>query len=104
MKACGFCEIIASMLESSIVFQDDQCMAFMDIQPVNPGHLVVIPNEHAPFLADLDEDTGAHIFRIAQRFSAALRKCGLKCEGVNLLLAKQRCSRFSPFICMSLCR
>jgi histidine triad (HIT) family protein len=87
MSACGFCEIIAGRARSSIVFQDDRCAAFMDIQPVNPGHLVVIPNEHAPFLADLDEDTGAHIFRIAQRLSAALRKSGLKCEGVNLFLA-----------------
>lgn len=59
----------------------------MLLKPVNPGHLVIVPNEHTPFLADLDEDTGAHIFQIAQRLSAALGKSGLKCEGVNLFLA-----------------
>jgi histidine triad (HIT) family protein len=87
MSACWVCEIIAGRGLASIVFQDDRCTAFMDIQPVNPGHLVVVPNAHAPFLADLDEDTGAYIFRIAQRLATALRKSGLKCEGVNLFLA-----------------
>ncbi|MDZ7292404.1 MAG: HIT domain-containing protein [candidate division KSB1 bacterium] len=81
MRTCGFCEIIAGRAESSIVFQDDRCTAFMDIQPVNPGHLVVVPNTHAPFLADLDENTGARIFQIAQRLAAALRESGLQCEG-----------------------
>lgn len=87
MTTCGFCEIAAGRGLASIVFRDDRCTAFMDIQPVNPGHLLVVPNQHAAFLADLDEDTGAHIFRIAQRLAAALRKSGLKCEGVNLFLA-----------------
>lgn len=87
MNSCVFCDIIAGQAVSSMVFQDNLCSAFMVLKPVNPGHLVVVPNEHAPFLADLDEDTGAHLFRIAQRLSAALRKSGLKCEGVNLFLA-----------------
>lgn len=87
MHACWVCEVIAGRGLSSKVFQNDRCMAFMDIQPVNPEHLLVVPNAHAPFLADLDEDTGAHIFRIAQRLAAALRQSGLKCEGVNLFLA-----------------
>src|SRR5256886_11448014 len=59
----------------------------MDIQPVNPGHVLVVPNAHAPYLADLDEETGAHLFKVAQRISNALRKTDVKCEGVNLFLA-----------------
>jgi histidine triad (HIT) family protein len=61
--------------------------AFLDIRPVNPGHLLVIPNQHAPNLAELDADTGAHLFKVAQRLAAALRKSDLRCEGVNLFLA-----------------
>jgi diadenosine tetraphosphate (Ap4A) HIT family hydrolase len=49
--------------------------------------MLVIPNAHASNLADMDEDSGAHIFKIAQRMAGALRKSGLKCEGVNLFLA-----------------
>jgi diadenosine tetraphosphate (Ap4A) HIT family hydrolase len=59
----------------------------MDIQPVNPGHLLVIPNRHARNLADLDEETGALMFRVAQRLAGALRQSGVRCEGVNLFLA-----------------
>jgi histidine triad (HIT) family protein len=84
---CVFCKILTGELPASVVCQDDICTAFMDIQPVNPGHVLVVPNRHAPFLADLDEDTGAHMFRVAQRLAGALRGSGIRCEGINLFLA-----------------
>lgn len=56
---CVFCKLLSGELEVSLVHQDDACSAFMDIQPVNPGHTLVIPNRHAPYLADLDADDGA---------------------------------------------
>ena len=87
MSDCIFCEILSDDLPSSIVYRDDICTAFMDIQPVNAGHVLVVPNRHAPFLADLDEDTGARMFRIAHRVALALRNSGVECEGVNLFLA-----------------
>ena len=59
----------------------------MDIQPVNPGHTLVVPNRHASNLSELDEEEGAQMFRVAQRLAAALRKSGVKCEGVNYFLA-----------------
>ena len=56
-------------------------------QPVNPGHVLVIPNQHAANLADLDPDCGAHLFRVAQQIAQALRTSGIPCEGINLFLA-----------------
>jgi histidine triad (HIT) family protein len=84
---CVFCKLLSGELEVSLVHQDDLCSAFMDIQPVNPGHLLVVPNRHAAYLADLKEDEGAQMFRVAQRLAAALRKSGVQCEGVNFFLA-----------------
>jgi histidine triad (HIT) family protein len=84
---CVFCNILAGKLPSSRVYQDEICTAFLDIQPVNPGHLLIVPNQHAACLAELNEDTGAHMFRIAQRLAAALRRSAVKCEGVNFFLA-----------------
>lgn len=84
---CIFCQILTGELESSLVHRDALCSAFLDIQPVNPGHLLVVPNRHASGLADLKEDEGAQIFRVAHRLSAALRESGVKCEGVNFFLA-----------------
>jgi histidine triad (HIT) family protein len=59
----------------------------MDIQPVNPGHLLVVPVAHAACLADLDPEAGADLFRLGHRLATALRRADLRCEGVNLLLA-----------------
>ena len=84
---CVICKLLSGELEVSMVHQDDLCSAFMDIQPVNPGHVLIVPNRHASYLADLQEEAGAQMFRVAQRLTAALRESGVKCEGVNLFLA-----------------
>ena len=84
---CIFCEIVAGKQAASVVYHDEVCTAFMDIQPVNAGHLLVVPNAHAASLAKLDPDAGAHLFRVAQRIAAGLRASSLRCEGVNLFLA-----------------
>jgi histidine triad (HIT) family protein len=59
----------------------------MDIQPVNAGHVLVVPTKHATQLADLDPDVAARMLPLAQRVAAALPASGVRCEGVNLLLA-----------------
>lgn len=87
MSDCVFCGILAGNLPSSAVFRDDVCCAFLDIRPVNPGHVLVVPIAHAGCLAELDADVGAHVFKVGQRMAAALRGSGLRCEGVNLFLA-----------------
>jgi histidine triad (HIT) family protein len=86
LNECIFCYILSGKLPSSIVYQDDRCTALMDIQPVNPGHVLVIPNSHATYLTDLAEDTSAQLFRVGWRIAAALRSSGIRCEGVNLFL------------------
>jgi len=87
MNDCVFCGILNGSVPSSIVYRDDQCTAFLNIQPVNPGHLLIIPNQHAAYLADIDAETAAQLFRVAHRLAAGLRQSGLRCEGVNMFLA-----------------
>ena len=89
---CVFCAIVAGTAEASIVHSDEHVVAFMDIRPVVPGHLLVVPRRHAVGLADLDPEDGARVFRVAQRLAralrdSALRDSGLRCDGVNLFLA-----------------
>lgn len=86
-KTCPFCELVAGQAPASIVFEDENAVAVMDIQPLTPGHVLVLPREHAAGLSDLDERTGAHLFKIALRTQRALRGSGLRCDGVNLFLA-----------------
>lgn len=84
---CIFCQIIAGTAPASVVFRDDLVIAFMDIQPVNPGQVLVVPILHAPYLSDLDPAIGGRMFEVAQKVAAALRVSDIRCEGVNLFLA-----------------
>ena len=87
MSDCVFCDIVADTAPASIVYQDDLVVAFMDIKPINHGQLVVIPREHSTYLADMDEETGKHLFPVTMRLAQAVRNSGVKCEGINLFLA-----------------
>jgi histidine triad (HIT) family protein len=89
-NSCIFCRILAGQVEASMVFRDASVSAFMDIRPVNTGHVLVIPNDHSSDLAGLPPTTGGHLFAVAQRLAAALRRSEIRCEGVNLYLADGR--------------
>jgi histidine triad (HIT) family protein len=84
---CLFCRLMRRELEVSVVYEDDQTVVFMDIQPVVAGHMLVVPRTHAAYLGDLDPEDGARLFRVGQRAAAALRDSELRCEGVNFFLA-----------------
>jgi diadenosine tetraphosphate (Ap4A) HIT family hydrolase len=84
---CIFCRILRGELPAALVYQDDAVVAFMDIAPVNPGHLLVVPRTHAAGLEDLPEASGGAMFAAAQRLAGALRRSRLRCEGINLFLA-----------------
>jgi len=84
---CVFCAIVAGEAEASVAFADDRVVAFMDLGAVTPGHVLVVPRLHAAGLEDLDEETSMHVWRIGHRIGRALRRSGLRCEGVNVFLA-----------------
>ncbi|MFF4776952.1 HIT family protein [Microtetraspora fusca] len=84
---CVFCAILRGEAEASIPYADDRVMVIMDIEPITPGHLLVIPRVHAAGLEDLDEETSAHVWRIGHRMGRALRRSALRCEGMNIFLA-----------------
>jgi len=87
MSTCVFCQIVEGTAPSSKVYEDDLCLAFMDIQPVNPGHVLVVPKAHSNDLSDLPASTGAYLFQIAQRIALSLPNPNVKNEGVDLFLA-----------------
>jgi histidine triad (HIT) family protein len=90
IEGCVFCNIVKGTVPESLVYSDEKVLAFMDIQPVNPGHVRVIPKAHAAGLSDLDEETGAHMFKVGMLLADAVRQSGVKCEGINLLLSDGR--------------
>jgi diadenosine tetraphosphate (Ap4A) HIT family hydrolase len=82
-----FCGIARGSQPASVVAESDDVLAFCDIQPVHPGHLLVIPRAHAGDLAELPEETGRSMWSLGQRLAGAVRASGLPCDGVNLFLA-----------------
>lgn len=87
MNHCIFCDIAGGRAAASVVYRDDRVTAFLDINPINPGHLIVIPNRHFARLDEIPQDLAAEIFKVALRLASALRSSGLPCDGVHLSLA-----------------
>ena len=92
---CVFCDIVAGRGAASVVHSDEAVLAFLDIRPLATGHLLVIPRAHAAYLADLDPAVGGHMFGVAQRMTAALRRSGLPCQPLQQSPARPKWHRAS---------
>ncbi len=72
MNDCVFCDIVAGRLPASIVYEDEDCVAFMDIYPVHPGHTLVIPRRHAVDLVDCPSDIAARLFVVSAELAPSI--------------------------------
>ena len=71
---CIFCKIITGEAESSKVYEDDEVLAFMNIQPINPGEVLVVPKEHIDHFSDIPENLATRIFQQAHKVSQIIRR------------------------------
>lgn len=84
---CIFCRIVAGELPATMVAEDEVTISFMDINPVNQGHLLVVPKEHHESIATIPGSMLSHMALVAQWLTAALRASPVRTDGVNLYLA-----------------
>ncbi len=77
MEDCIFCKIVAGDTPSSKVFENEHVLAFLDIAPVRPGHVLVIPKEHYTSLLETPDEKLAEIVAAARKVANALMKTGL---------------------------
>lgn len=82
---CIFCDLIHGAGEASVCYEDADVIAFMDIQPVNAGHLLVVPREHYESLDDLPSELGEKLFTAARQLAAVVRDA-TGCEGMNIIV------------------
>ncbi|MFH1047655.1 MAG: HIT family protein [Patescibacteria group bacterium] len=87
MTDCIFCKIIAGDIPARKVYEDDQVLAFLDIQPVSPGHLLIIPKEHSDSVADMSDDQLQHVFRATRRLGRVVER-ELGAQGFNIIVNK----------------
>lgn len=91
--SCVFCQIVRGALPATQVYEDERTLAFMDIQPVSPGHTLVISKAHAANLLELAEPdllaVAATTQRIARAITQALAPDGLRIAQLNGAAAGQ---------------
>jgi histidine triad (HIT) family protein len=83
---CTFCALIHGSAEVSICHDDADSIAFMDIQPVNHGHVLVVPREHYESLVDVPREIGMHLFHVTMRLANAVRKVS-GCDDLNIVVS-----------------
>ena len=82
---CIFCELIHGGGEVSICYEDSQALAFMDVQPVNAGHVLVVPRQHFDSLVDVPSDLARHLFDVALRLGPIVRRLA-GADGLNIIV------------------
>jgi histidine triad (HIT) family protein len=88
-KHCVFCRIIAGEETVSIVYEDDRALAFMDVQPASPGHVLVVSREHYGDLFDIPEALAEHCLGVAKQLAPGIRSA-TEASAVNLFSANGR--------------
>lgn len=73
-KPCIFCAIVAGDEPAHIVLDDDVAMAFLDVRPLFPGHVLLVPREHHETLTDLPPDQVEPLFSRARRLAGAVEE------------------------------
>ncbi|RLG70529.1 MAG: HIT family protein [Methanobacteriota archaeon] len=86
---CIFCKIVAGELPSTKVYEDEKTLAFMDINPVNPGHTLLIPKKHVETIYELDEETGKAVMSTLIKLVRAVKKA-TNCQGVTIHQANEK--------------
>ena len=81
---CIFCKIINGEIPSYKLYEDDDILVFLDINPVSNGHALIIPKKHIKDLNDMDNTTFSHILEIAKKIKKLLED-KLNVDGLTLI-------------------
>jgi histidine triad (HIT) family protein len=83
---CTFCNLIHGAAEVSMCHEDADSIAFMDIQPVNNGHVLVVPREHYESLLEVPQELGLHLFKVSMRLANAITHV-TGCKDLNIVVS-----------------
>lgn len=81
---CLFCKIVSGEMPSRKVYEDKDVLAFLDINPANPGHTLVVPKKHAEMIFDADDETLEKSIVVAKVIARRLKE-RLNADGVNVM-------------------
>ena len=83
---CIFCKIIAGQIPSDVIYTDDKVIAFRDINPMAPVHLLIIPREHIPSLNDITEQQNMLVGHMVQVAKQLAKQQGIATKGYRIVI------------------
>lgn len=81
---CIFCKIAAGEIPSRKIYEDNDLIAIMDLNPTSKGHSLIIPKEHCTNIYDIDEEIAGKVMKTAKKLATKMT-VALNCDGFNLL-------------------
>lgn len=84
MDNCIFCKIAHHEIPSKIIYEDDVCIAFLDLSQATDGHTLVIPKQHFDHFLAVDQKTLQHLIAVAQKIGQKLMR-QLNAKGMNVI-------------------
>ena len=84
MENCIFCKIINKQIPSSVVYEDNDVVAFLDISQATKGHTLVLPKKHYANLLEIEEDVLAKVIKVAKTIATSMQD-SLGAKGFNLV-------------------
>jgi histidine triad (HIT) family protein len=84
-ETCKFCQVINKEAESYIIFEDELTLGFLDIRPLFPGHVLIVPKTHYASLSEIPSDAVSALFNNAKKISIALES-GFHGDGTFIAL------------------
>ncbi|NOY35422.1 MAG: HIT family protein [bacterium] len=83
MIDCVFCKIVKGEIPADKIYEDGNCLAFLDVTPVNPGHTLLIPKKHYENLYELPDELLSKLAPIIKKLAVAVKK-GTGADGINI--------------------
>jgi histidine triad (HIT) family protein len=81
---CIFCKIVAGKIPCTKVYEDERALAFMDVSPLNEGHLLVVPKEHFGNIVEIDPGLYGHLYALVCKMAKAVQ-ASVGPEGMNVM-------------------
>jgi histidine triad (HIT) family protein len=84
VDSCIFCKIAQKQVPSSLVYEDEKTVAFLDIRPLNEGHTLIIPKEHYVNIFDIPQELLCHIHSVTKKVAQAVEKA-THADGISVI-------------------
>ena len=96
MNDCVFCKIINGEIPANIVYENGKVLAFLDINPINRGHTLIVSKKHYRDISEITEDCLKDVVVVAKKIAGAM-EIGLGADGINILHASGKAAQQSVF-------